>query len=347
MRWLLTGMWRLVKRTGTFVGGHMAFVVPLCLVVGIALPDAFGSIKGAVPYLFAVVTFQGSLNTTLRQVTDTFRHPRELLGILAMSTVAMPALARFVGGLVFSNPEIITGIVIEYSIPVAVVSFMWIDLFHGNASLGLAAILLSTVLAPFTIPLALSVLVGASVHIDSVSMMRDLLLQIALPAVAGVAVNQLSGGWGHEQLSPELAPVARLLSIVVITCNATGLSAYVYAADVVVLQAGAFILVFASFGFLCGMVMARCMHVPMADFYSMTFCTGMRNISSGAVIASQFFPGSAIIPVMMGTLFQQVLAATFGQILHRLTGAERERERKRVRSVWLLERYRRGRDSRR
>lgn len=341
MKTLFRSVFGLIKRAGNFVGGHMPIVVPLCLVVGIICSDAFAQIKWLVPYLFAIITFQGSLNTTVQQVVRTFRHPRELIGILAMSIVIMPALARLAGGLVFSDPEIVTGIVIEYSIPVAVVSFMWIDMFRGNASLGLAAILVSTVLAPFTIPVALSVLVGASVHIDAVSMMQDLLLQIALPAVAGVAVNQLTGGWGHERLSHELAPVARILCVIVITCNATGLAAYVYAMDPVVLQAALFILIFATGGFFLGMLVARLMRVPMADFYSMTFCVGMRNISSGAVIAAQFFPGSAIIPVMMGTLFQQLLAATFGSVLHRLTGEERERQRRRVRAARLLERYRR------
>ena len=83
---------------------------------------------------------------------------------------------------------------------------------------------------------------------------------------------------------------------------------------------------------------------PVCDSgYTMTFCTGLRNISSGSVIASQFFPGAAIVPVMMGTLFQQVLAAIFGQVMQRLVGEERERERSRVRSARELLRRRTGR----
>ena len=332
-----------IKRVGTFVGSHMPFVIPSCIIVGCLAPDVFATIKWIVPYLFAVITFQGSLNTTIGQVARTFRHPRELLGILFMSTVAMPALARLVGGLVFSDPEIVTGIVIEYSIPVAVVSFMWVDMFQGNVSLGLAAILTSTIIAPFTIPLLIQILVGSQVTIDPTGMIGDLVVQIALPAVAGVAVNQLSGGWGHEKLSPELAPICRLLTIVVVTCNATGMAEFVRTFDPVVIEVAVFILAFAICGFLLGMLMAKLMRAPMADFYTMTFCTGLRNISSGSVIASQFFPGAAIVPVMMGTLFQQVLAAIFGQVMQRLVGEERERERSRVRSARELLRRRTGR----
>ena len=44
---------------------------------------------------------------------------------------------------------------------------------------------------------------------------------------------------------------------------------------------------------------------------------GMRNISAGAVIASAYFPCEVLFPVMIGTLFQQVLAASFGTWISR------------------------------
>ena len=56
----------------------------------------------------------------------------------------------------------------------------------------------------------------------------------------------------------------------------------------------------------------------------------LRNISSGAVIATQYFPGEVVFPVMCGTLFQQVLASLIGHLFERLTGEERAKQRKRV-----------------
>ena len=47
----------------------------------------------------------------------------------------------------------------------------------------------------------------------------------------------------------------------------------------------------------------------------MMYGTGMRNISAGAVIAAAYFPGEVMFPVMIGTLFQQVLATLFGKLL--------------------------------
>ncbi len=334
-----------VRRLGNFVGGHMPYIVPVCVAAGVAFPDVFGRVSWTVPYLFALITFQGSLSATLSQVARVFRHPRELVALLALTMVAMPVAARVAGGIAFSDPEIVTGIVIEYSIPVAVVSFMWIDIFHGNASLGLAAVLVSTVAAPVTLPLTLQLLMGESVHMDALSMFRDLALMVALPAVAGVAVNELGRGWGGERLSPAISPYCRLLLLLVIACNATGMSDYVLSLDAVVLESAAFILVFAILGFVAGAALARALDVPIADLYSITFCAGLRNISSGTVVATEFFPGAAIIPVMLGTLFQQVLAAIAGNVLSAHVGAEHERQRSRAAAARLGLRYRRGKKS--
>jgi bile acid:Na+ symporter, BASS family len=49
----------------------------------------------------------------------------------------------------------------------------------------------------------------------------------------------------------------------------------------------------------------------------MTFSSGMRNISAGAVIAVSFFPAAVAVPVIVGMLFQQILASLNGHFLDR------------------------------
>ena len=46
-----------------------------------------------------------------------------------------------------------------------------------------------------------------------------------------------------------------------------------------------------------------------------TFSGGMRNISAGAVIAISYFPSAVVFPVVVGMLFQQIIASIFATIL--------------------------------
>ena len=319
------------RRMGKAIGAHMPLIVLFCVAAGVLFPRVFGTFEPIVPALFAFMTFQGSLNNTFRQLAETVRHPLPLIVILAITLVAMPVLAFALASLLFAgNVNIITGILLEYSVPIGIVSFMWVGMFSGNTALGLSAILVSTVLAPFSIPLTLKLLMGATIHMDALGMMINMVFLIALPALAGMAVNDLTRGWGHDVLSPSIDPLCKMLLLVIITANSTQMSEYILNMTWERAGVALFILVFASSGFLWGMIAARLLHQPFSTLVTMGFDCGLRNISSGAVIAAQYFPGEVVFPVMCGTIIQQLLAATFGRVMSRLTERERAAEAKLV-----------------
>ena len=318
------------KQLGAFIGKHMACFVPLCVAAGVLAPGVFGPLKSIVPVIFAVMTFQGALCNTFSQLVSVFRHPARLLAILAIAEVFMPLLAYLLGSLLFGdNVNLLAGVVLEYSVPIAVISFMWVGIYEGDGPLCLAAILISTVISPVTIPATLSILLGASIQIDAMGMVMDMVVMIALPALAGILVNELTRGWGHDTLSPALSPASRLITIVLITANSTSMSEYVLNMTWQRLEVALFILVFATSGFFWGLLAARLLHGSQPLLATMSFTCGLRNISSGAVIAAQYFPGETVFPVMCGTLFQQILAATFGHIIERICAEDTaERDRK-------------------
>lgn len=242
------GAWR---RLGKVIGARMPFIVPLCVTAGVLFPGVFGPIETVVPFLFAFMTFQGSLNNTFRQLAETVRHPLPLLVILGVTLVFMPVVAFGMASILFAgDTQIITGVLLEYSVPIGIVSFMWVGMFSGNTALGLSAILVSTVLSPFSIPFTLSVLMGATIQMDTIGMMVNMVFMIALPALAGMAVNDLSRGWGHEKLSPVIDPLCKVLLVVIITANSTELSEYVLNMTWERAGVALFILLFASTGFL-------------------------------------------------------------------------------------------------
>ena len=318
-------------KLGKYLGGHMQFIVPICVAAGVLFPHQIGFLKPIVPTLFAFMTFQGALSNTFHQVYEVFRRPLLLLLALFVSAILIPLAAFALGTLLFSsNPNLVCGIVLEYSVPVAVTAFMWISMFGGNGPLALTIILTSSVISPVTIPVTLKVLLGATVAIDVPSMMQDMAFMIAIPAVLGIVLNQISRGWGHEKLSPALAPACKFMMMGVIASNSTAMSAYVLHMNLQRIEAAGFILCFALGGFAVGFIIAHLLHLPYSERTTMCFTCGMRNISSGAVIATQYFPGEVVFPVMCGTLFQQVLASVIGHVFEKLTHDEREKQRNMV-----------------
>lgn len=149
-------------------------------------------------------------------------------------------------------------------------------------------------------------------------MMTNMIFMVMLPAIAGMLVNELSHGWGRTTLSPVIAPAARILNIIIIAANSSQMADDVRHMNPQLFGMAFFILCYASFGFVLGFILAKLRKLNRAKTISTVFCTGLRNISVGCVIAARFFNGSVVFPVMMGTLFQQVLAGIFGPIVLRL-----------------------------
>lgn len=215
------------KRLGDVIGRNIAVVSPVLVLQAVLFPDLFSGLVRLVPFMFAIITFQGSLGNDFHNLAEAFRHPLSLLITLAMAVLVLPLLAFLLGSLMFGDsPNLVAGVVLEYSVPVAVVSVMWIDMYAGNSSLGLATLLVSTVLSPVTIPLTLHVLLGTRVEVDALGMVQSMIVQIALPALAGTALNHLSDGWGKKTLSPAISPATRMMLCLVILANSTAAVPY-------------------------------------------------------------------------------------------------------------------------
>ena len=305
------------KRLGGFIGSHMAFVSPACVVLGVLFPQ-IGAMRPLVIPLFAFMTFQSSLSNTFGNLARTVRHPAPMLVSLALASAVMPCVACALATALFgSNPNLVCGVVLEYSVPIAVVCAMWTNMLGGDPALSLATILVSTVAAPFTIPLTLHALLGQTIEVDAARMMGEMVVSIALPALAGTAANDLTHGRAARELSPVIAPAAKIALVLVILTNSTGVAPYVRNLTPTIVVVATFICAFSAGGYAIGLLAARVMRRPYDQTASMTYLVGMRNISAGAVIAGEYFPGEVMFPVVIGTLFQQVLAACFGNLLRR------------------------------
>lgn len=103
---------------GKFLAGHMQIIVPICVALGVLFPQQIGVLKPIVSALFAFMTFQGALSNTFHQVAEVFHRPLHLILALLVSAVLIPIAAYAIGSLFFgSNPNLVCGIVLEYSAP--------------------------------------------------------------------------------------------------------------------------------------------------------------------------------------------------------------------------------------
>lgn len=96
-----------------------------------------------VPFVFAFITFTGALKSQFRDVANVFKTPWALLIVMVLLHLVIPGVACGLGNLIFpDNSNLITGIVLEFAVPTAVVSLMWVTIYSGNNAMSLALVVI-------------------------------------------------------------------------------------------------------------------------------------------------------------------------------------------------------------
>lgn len=312
-------MLRRWQELGAFIGTHLVVIVPAGVAVGIAFPELLLPVKPLVPTLFAIMTLQNSLSNDLRSMAVALRRPLALVATIVTVHVVMPLATFALASLVFGpDSPTVAGVVLEYSVPIGASSIMWIGMFSGELALGLSTLLVSTLISPFTIPATMQLLVGTTVEVDALGMMGNMTYMVAAPALVATALNELTHGWTKKVVAPATTTVSRLVLPLIVATNATGIAEPVRHLTPRLVGIMVLMLAFAVGSFYVGMVLARRLSRDNdGRFVAISFACGIRNVTAGAVLASQYFGPDVMFPAIIGTPFQQVLAATFGRIMER------------------------------
>lgn len=297
-----------------FLQKRLAFLTPLSVCIGLLLANQLHLFVSIVPWMFAFITFASSLGIQANKLKTTLMRPFPIIVSLLIIQCIMPCLAYSVGHLAFStDPFTLTGLIIAFIIPTGVVSMMWVSIYGGNLSLSILIVVINTLLAPLFIPLSLFLFIGANVEIPITDVMTSLIWMIVVPSLLGMFVQYLSYLRANA-IQTTVAPFSKLALCIVIAIN-SAVAAPVILFDIELLMIAIVVLFVASFGYLLGIAVAKLCKYEKDVMISFMFHSGMRNISVGATIAILYFPAKVSVPVVIGALFQQSLAAIFGRML--------------------------------
>lgn len=296
----------------------MPIITPVSVMIGILFADGLKSYSFLVPWIFAIMTFIGSLGSNIKSLKDVVLHPMRLFTVLLILHVIMPLWALLLGHITFSgDAHTITGIILATLIPTGITSVIWVSVYSGNTALALTIILVDTFLSPFIVPYSVSLFAGETVVIDVFGMMKGLVGMVVLPSLMGMLLNELTKGKIKKKLGIPLAPFSKLGLAAVVMINSSVVSPYLKQVDFKLFMIAVLSLTVSASGYVISVLIGKLLKWSREDVTSLMFTGGMRNISAGAVLAVAYFDPAVAVPVVIGMLFQQVLASAFGALLHK------------------------------
>ncbi|MEY2191856.1 bile acid:sodium symporter family protein [Neobacillus sp. BF23-41] len=296
----------------------MPLITPVGVLTGVLFSVHLKDYSYLIPWIFAFMTFAGSLSSNFHSLKEVIVHPFPIFIAMAILHVLMPIWAWGVGHVAFSGDVYtITGLVLGMVIPTGVTSFMWVAIYKGNIPLVLSIILIDTLLSPIIVPYSLSLFIGEKIEMDFISIMKGLLGMVVIPSLIGMYLNQVTKGRIKDQLGTRLAPFSKISLGFVVMLNGAVVAPYLRNPNFKLVSITITVFLIALTGYLFSFLIGRFFNGGRDNVISLTFTGGMRNISAGAVIAITYFPAAVAVPVVVGMLFQQILASLNGHFLNR------------------------------
>ncbi|MDX1918925.1 MAG: bile acid:sodium symporter [Candidatus Caenarcaniphilales bacterium] len=292
----------------------------------ISLPDQ-SQLSLSVPLLMlAILLFNAGLCVKSSEFQNLLRHPALLVSGLVLNTLVPLSFALIcacLSGLWHSEVEaqnLLIGLALIISMPIAGSSSAWSQNANGNLSLSLGFVVFSTLLSPLITPLgleAISFLTDGQYALALRKLAEHgtsgfLAIGVVLPSILGVACHFLFGEKRISSMKSFIKLITQIDLLILIYSNAAIALPQAFKP----FEWEFFLLIMIITTSLClitffiGWLVPQILKSSKADQASMMFALGMNNNGTGLVLASMQlaqFP-LVMLPIVIYNLIQQIIA---------------------------------------
>ncbi len=241
---------------------------------------------------------------------------------LVLNFLFAPFLCWLLARLFLSaHTDLATGLILIGVVPCAGMALVWAGLLKGDVPLATVINAATMILAPFLIPLLMSLFAGTFVAVNTWGMFQQLIYTVLLPVLAGVVLRELLERRVNVQkylpVMPAIsATMAVLLMFMAINTNISPIMKNVGLISPLVIST---ILIFPILFIVAYLVSIKLF--LRGKNIAITYSSGMKNLPIAIGIAAMSFKGLQMLPVAVGFAFQMLTAVGFYQLFRRASAA--------------------------
>ena len=279
-----------------------------------------------VPFTFLMV-YPMMVTLKLRQVLDGGDVRAQLL-TQAVNFAVVPFLAYGLGRLFFpGQPYLALGLLLAGLVPTSGMTISWTGFAKGNVAAAVKMTVVGLTLGSLATPAYVHWLLGASVSVDALAVIRQIALIVFLPMAAGYLTQRiLVGRVGPQAFQAQWAPrfpALSTLGVLGIVFIAIALKARVLAgAPGLLLTILVPLVILYGINFLIGTLLGKAL-LPRGDAIALVYGSVMRNLSIAlAVSLNAFGPqgASAALVIAVAYIVQVQSAAWYVRFTPQLFG---------------------------
>jgi predicted Na+-dependent transporter len=306
----------------TFIRNNYTYIILAALVVavvvGLFTPSPGQFIRRFNIPLIVILIAAMSFTITFQNLGNAARDWKGTLFGLMLNFLFAPFLCWLLALIFLSgHADLATGLILIGVVPCAGMAMMWTGLLKGDVPLVIVIEAITMLLAPFLIPLLMSLFAGEFVTINIWDMMRQLLYTVLLPVLGAISLRQLLDRRVNVQKYLPLMPAISATMAVFLMFMAINTSILPIMKNLALIAP---VIVATILVFPILFVVARLTSVklfPRGTSIAITYSSGMKNLPLAIGIAAMSFKGLATLPIAVGFAFQMLTAVIFYQLFRR------------------------------
>jgi predicted Na+-dependent transporter len=305
-----------------FVREKYTYIIITTLVIGVIVglftPSPGQALRQANTPLIIIMIAAMGFTITFKSLGAAVRDWKGFSFGLVLNFLFAPFLCWILARIFLSaHTGLATGLILIGVVPCAGMALVWAGLLKGDVPLATVINAATMLLAPFLIPLLMSLFAGTFVAVDTWAMFQQLIYTVLFPVLGGVILRELLERRVNVQkylpVMPAIsATMAVLLMFMAINTNTSpimknvGLIAPLVISTMLIFPILFLVAYFVSIKFF-----------PRGKNIAITYSSGMKNLPIAIGIAAMSFRGLEMLPVAVGFAFQMLTAVTFYQLFRR------------------------------
>ena len=274
-----------------------------------------------IPILFLMI-YVMIVPMEFRELIDVRKYKKEtLFGVLAILVLA-PLIAWLVNFLLPEKYNFLkAGLILAATMPPGGMIVSWTGLLDANVELAMILQTVTFILAIVAIPLTLSLLLAKSVHFSQMLLIKNILLYIFLPLIAGFITQLiLRKKYPKEKIKswkPSLATISGLCALAVVFI-ATGLKTKEIISHPQVLLWGlGLAFLYYLITFLVSLFTTGLLINSYDNQMPIVYGTACKNLSIGIALALSVFSGTVVLGLVFCYMIQMPMLSLFYRFIRK------------------------------
>jgi len=292
----------------------------IAVVVGLFTASPGQALRHANTPLIVIMIAAMGFTITFKSLGSAVRDWKGFSFGLVLNFLFAPFLCWILARIFLSaHTDLATGLILIGVVPCAGMALVWAGLLKGDVPLATVINAATMLLAPFLIPLLMSLFAGTFVTVNTWAMFQQLIYTVLFPVLGGVILRELLERRVNVQKYLPVMPavsatMAVLLMFMAINTNISPIMKHVGLIAPLVIST---ILIFPILFIVAYLVSLKLF--PRGKNIAITYSSGMKNLPIAIGIAAMSFKGLEMLPVAVGFAFQMLTAVTFYQLFRRAT----------------------------